>query len=612
MSYDGYLSPTYKPNENVTKQQHKGKMWAVGKQISVKLNRIGHFLKTLFSKAPSEWINNKYVLNQIQKDISEMQGRISAIRDATKSSKDEGESIQDIHNNIQQMREVCNHLKAITISSKKDQQLLGKVEQQINSLETAVPNIQTLVVEQLKTREPLRELVTDQKRDAMKANVKKVVSDAVPGLDKESIPEYQSVVKSLQELYKPRSEGFSKTANSIADVADIETPSQPSAILAQTALRILQATDEQSPPSVESEVAVVSPEQEKLNEQRKEIEGDIRKLYERVKAHPKATFLTGANRLRELVNQDFSGLSLKKLKEKVLEIQDYVGKVLEAHKKAGLQQTQKDLDLNDDFTKMTADICKRIDVLINARGTEEVVKDKPEELEEVGKETTSPIDVEKQKAIVDTLDWDVPTLHTISDQFQSLVSTIEAHQPNYFSKEDLSTLKTLVAKDLSKMSPRDLMDHLDDIGNLLSNIYHKIPVKMSYAAYKESKNNDILDDKLGEILLNIENDIERISRDQVNVGVKSFIENCIKKKTENWPNEKDLKKLEEYAKQDPAKMSVSDLDKLLDDLLPILEDAKEKLTQYTYRPFATNFDETSEHLALLIRQERDRENRVEE
>lgn len=200
--YSCYLSPTLGKNSE-SKAEHKGRLWTIGMQVYTKLQRISHFISSLFFKGFSgrEWVNNDWVMNKVKGNLSLLNKEIKIIKsDDTLFTKD---YIALELNRIKEIQDICTILEG-SVSNNTEHTTLTELEDNLHNIEKELDEIRTAINLQRLGPQKSLQRSTDEHADFIKPP--KIAPEVqVPPHISESFTralEKQSIAKEMRALIK--------------------------------------------------------------------------------------------------------------------------------------------------------------------------------------------------------------------------------------------------------------------------------------------------------------------------------------------------------------------------------------------------------------------------
>lgn len=231
-----FLSPTTTADTEKTtgKAQYAGKIFSnVKQQLKIKLQRIEHYIKTLFSNGPRQWINNNYVLEAARvklKKLNEDLGTPDKLRANFKSD-------------LQELQELCGSLKntvkekTFLVFTNATMTALNKLTAEVGDLNEQFSFQKATIAELNTTREILNKenIINPRESSPKSVEVGDVDEDAA------AIEKRQSVKKLSEEIEKSREmgreEGFTNLAAFLAFIGKNELVDKKDFDLISTQIR---------------------------------------------------------------------------------------------------------------------------------------------------------------------------------------------------------------------------------------------------------------------------------------------------------------------------------------------------------------------------------------
>lgn len=140
--YEKFLSPATKAGTEGTKgAKYAGKVLSnIGQQILVKMRRIAHYFETLVSKGPREWVNNKFISDNVKKISESLNDDLKAIKEEELTPEQLLDKISEkkgaIHKHIEAARKTTNQMQGLLAPGKsKERDTLDQIVKDLEFLE---------------------------------------------------------------------------------------------------------------------------------------------------------------------------------------------------------------------------------------------------------------------------------------------------------------------------------------------------------------------------------------------------------------------------------------------------------------------------------------------
>lgn len=231
-----FLSPTTTADTEKTtgKAQYAGKIFSnVKEQLKIKLQRIEHYIKTLFSNGPRQWINNNYVLEAASVKLHNLKKDLDTPDKLRANFKSDLEELQSLCGNLK------NSVKEKTffVFTNATRTALNKLTKEVGDLNEQFSSQKATIAELNTTRELLNKGKTVNPRESSQKSVE--VGDVDE--DAAAIEKRQSVKKLSKEIEKSREmgreEGFTNLAAFLAFIGKNELVDKKDFDLISTQIR---------------------------------------------------------------------------------------------------------------------------------------------------------------------------------------------------------------------------------------------------------------------------------------------------------------------------------------------------------------------------------------